>query len=92
MTFRLGKCFLAFADIFLREFCLTLRFFAGCADEWNPEDKSLDNRAPIGGEIVSSRVNGDNNNPPADLGDDNPFGGGYPIAPPDDSPNTPLPF
>ena len=91
MTFRLGKCFLAFADIFAR-ILLNFALFAGCADEWNPEDKSLDNRAPIGGEIVSSRVNGDNNNPPADLGDDSPFGGGYPIAPPDDSPNTPPPF
>ena len=71
---------------------ITLSFRGEFTRFENPEDKSLDNRAPIGGEIVSSRVNGDNNNPPADLGDDNPFGGGYPIAPPDDSPNTPPPF
>ena len=71
---------------------ITLSFRGEFTRFENPEDKSLDNRAPIGGEIVASRVNGDNNNPPADLGDDNPFGGGYPIAPPDDSPNTPPPF
>ena len=71
---------------------ITLSFRGEFTRFENPEDKSLDNRAPIGGEIVSSRVNGDNNNPPADLGDDSPFGGGYPIAPPDDSPNTPPPF
>jgi replicative DNA helicase len=56
----------------------------------NPEDKNLGNRAPMGGEILGSKVNGNGNTPP-DMPDDyDPFAGGAPIPPPDG--NGPLPF
>ena len=56
----------------------------------NPEDKNLGNRAPMGGEILGSKVNGNDNTPP-DMPDDyDPFAGGAPIPPPDS--NGPLPF
>ncbi len=56
----------------------------------NPEDKNLGNRAPMGGEILGSKVNGNGNTPP-DMPDDyDPFAGGAPIPPPDS--NGPLPF
>ena len=56
----------------------------------NPEDKNLGNRAPMGGEILGSKVNGNDNTPP-DMPDDyDPFAGGAPIPPPDG--NGPLPF
>ena len=57
----------------------------------NPEDKSLGNRAPAdGGEIVGSKINGGNNQPPAMPDDYDPFGGGVPLPPP--SVDGPLPF
>ena len=56
----------------------------------NPEDKNLGNRAPMGGEILGSKVNGNGNIPP-DMPDDyDPFAGAAPIPPPDS--NGPLPF
>ncbi len=56
----------------------------------NPEDKNLGNRAPMGGEILGSKVNGNGNTPP-DMPDDyDPFASGAPIPPPDS--NGPLPF
>ena len=55
----------------------------------NPEDKNLGNHAPMGGEILGSKVNGGNNTPP-DLPDGyDPFGSS-PIPPP--SNDGPLPF
>jgi replicative DNA helicase len=55
----------------------------------NPEEKSLGNRAPMGGgEIVGSKINGDGNPPMPD--DYNPFENGAPIPPP--SGDGPLPF
>ena len=57
----------------------------------NPEDKNLGNRAPMGGgEILGSKVNGNNNTPPDMHEGYDPFGGGAPIPPPDS--NGPLPF
>ena len=57
----------------------------------NPEDKSLDHRQPAdGGEIVGSKINGGNNQPPAMPDDYDPFGGGVPLPPP--SVDGPLPF
>ena len=56
----------------------------------NPEDKNLGNRAPMGGEILGSKVNGNNNTPPEMPEGYDPFGGGAPIPPPDS--NGPLPF
>ena len=57
----------------------------------NPEDKNLGNRAPMGGgEILGSKVNGNNNTPPEMPEGYDPFGGGSPIPPPDN--NGPLPF
>ena len=57
----------------------------------NPEDKNLGNRAPMGGgEILGSKVNGNNNTPPDMPEGYDPFGGGAPIPPPDS--NGPLPF
>ena len=57
----------------------------------NPEDKNLGNRAPMGGgEILGSKVNGNNNVPPDMPEGYDPFGGGSPIPPPDS--NGPLPF
>ena len=57
----------------------------------NPEDKNLGNRAPMGGgEILGSKVNGNNNTPPEMPKGYDPFGGGSPIPPPDS--NGPLPF
>ena len=56
----------------------------------NPEDKNLGNRAPMGGgEILGSKVNGNNNTPPDMPEGYDPFGGS-PIPPPDS--NGPLPF
>ena len=55
----------------------------------NPEDKNLGNHAPMGGEILGSKVNGGNNTPP-DMPDGyDPFGSS-PIPPP--SNDGPLPF
>ena len=55
----------------------------------NPEDKSLGNRAPMGGgEIVGSKINGSNNPPEMPEGYD-PFAGGAPLPPMN---NGPLPF
>ena len=55
----------------------------------NPEDKNLGNHAPMGGEILGSKVNGGNNTPP-DLPDGyDPFGSS-PIPPP--SNDGPRPF
>ena len=55
----------------------------------NPEDKNLGNRAPIGGgEIIGSKING-SNMPPEMPDDYDPFGGGTPLPPPD---NTQVPF
>ena len=56
----------------------------------NPEDKNLGNRAPMGGEILGSKVNANNNTPPEMPEGYDPFGGGAPIPPPDS--NGPLPF
>ena len=56
----------------------------------NPEDKSLGNRAPIGGgEIVGSKINGSNNTPPEMPEGYDPFAGGAPLPPQN---NGPLPF
>ena len=56
----------------------------------NPEDKKLDNRAPMGGgEIIGSRINGSESGPGPDDGYD-PFGGGAPLPPP--SNDGPVPF
>ena len=57
----------------------------------NPEDKNLGNRAPMGGgEILGSKVNGNNNTPPEMPDGYDPFSSGSPIPPPDS--NGPLPF
>ena len=55
----------------------------------NPEDKNLGNRAPVGGgEIIGSKING--NNTPPDMDGYDPFAGGAPLPPP--SNDGPLPF
>ena len=67
-----------------------LTFRGECTRFENPEDKNLGNRAPMGGEILGSKVNGNNNTPPEMPEGYDPFGGGAPIPPPDS--NGPLPF
>ena len=56
----------------------------------NPEDKNLGNRAPIGGEILGSRVNTDMNDQPGPDDGYNPFAQGAPIPPPSDDGNVPF--
>jgi replicative DNA helicase len=57
----------------------------------NPEDKNLGNRAPMGGgEILGSKVNGNNNTPPEMPEGYDPFGDASSIPPPDN--NSPVPF